>query len=46
MGGVFPNEAPRILLAGRVVAVGDYVEVDGDLVRNIGETLYVKMIPP
>lgn len=70
----FPREAPRILLAGHVVGVGDYVvpkliedaggvlaaefldegmrlcawdaETDGDLMRNLAETYYLKRMPP
>jgi len=73
-GGVFPKGAPRILLAGRIVALGDYVaiktiedsgaaivtemfdegvrhyrwdvETEGDLIRNIVETFFIKRIPP
>jgi benzoyl-CoA reductase/2-hydroxyglutaryl-CoA dehydratase subunit BcrC/BadD/HgdB len=72
--GAFHKESPRILLAGHVIAVGDYVvtklvegsgavivnemfdegmrnyrwdtETEGDLIRNIEETNYLKRIPP
>jgi benzoyl-CoA reductase/2-hydroxyglutaryl-CoA dehydratase subunit BcrC/BadD/HgdB len=70
----FPEGAPRILLAGHVVGVGDYVvprliedaggviaaefldegmrhcawdaKTDGDLMRNLAETYYLKRMPP
>jgi benzoyl-CoA reductase/2-hydroxyglutaryl-CoA dehydratase subunit BcrC/BadD/HgdB len=70
----FSREAPRILLAGHVLGVGDYVvprlieeaggvvaaefldegmrhcawnpETDGDLMKNLAETYYVKRTPP
>ncbi|MBN2321184.1 MAG: 2-hydroxyacyl-CoA dehydratase [Acidobacteria bacterium] len=70
----FSGEAPRILLAGHVVGVGDYVvpkliedagaviavefldegirhcvqnsKTDGDLMRNLAETYYLRMTPP
>lgn len=73
--GAFPQGAPRILLAGRIFAYGDYtalkliedsgavivtemldegvrhyrqqyVETEGDLIKNIGEAYYLKRIPP
>jgi benzoyl-CoA reductase/2-hydroxyglutaryl-CoA dehydratase subunit BcrC/BadD/HgdB len=70
----FPKEAPRLLLAGHVVGVGDYVvprlieesggviaaefldegmrhcqwpvKMDGDLLKNLGETYYLERTPP
>jgi benzoyl-CoA reductase/2-hydroxyglutaryl-CoA dehydratase subunit BcrC/BadD/HgdB len=70
----FRREAPRILLAGHVMGVGDYVvskliedaggviaaefldegmrhcawnaKTDGDLMRNLAETYYIKRMPP
>ncbi|MFC2019261.1 2-hydroxyacyl-CoA dehydratase subunit D [Chloroflexota bacterium] len=70
----FSEKAPRILLAGHIVAVGDYVvpklieesgavivaefldegmrqyrwnvATDGDLMKNLGETYYLKRTPP
>ena len=70
----FPEGAPRLLLAGRLVSVGDYVlsklietsggvvvaefldeghrlcqwevETEGDLIRNIAETYFLKRTPP
>jgi len=70
----FAQDAPRLLLAGRLVAVGDYVlsklvetsggvvvsefldeghrhcswqvDTEGDLLRNIAETYYLKRTPP
>jgi benzoyl-CoA reductase/2-hydroxyglutaryl-CoA dehydratase subunit BcrC/BadD/HgdB len=73
-GTNYSESAPRLLLAGRVVSVGDYVlekliekvggvvvaefldegtrfcewevATDGDMLRNIAETYYMKRIPP
>lgn len=70
----FSEDAPRLLLAGRVVAVGDYVlsklietaggvvvaefldegtrlwqwevETEGDILRNIAETYFLRRTPP
>jgi benzoyl-CoA reductase/2-hydroxyglutaryl-CoA dehydratase subunit BcrC/BadD/HgdB len=72
--GKFPQNAPRIMLAGRIVAVGDYVPIgfieesggliaiemldegirpyfwdfptNGDTLKGIGKTLYLKKTPP
>jgi benzoyl-CoA reductase/2-hydroxyglutaryl-CoA dehydratase subunit BcrC/BadD/HgdB len=72
--GSFSEGAPRILLAGHVVGVGDYVvpkliedaggviaaefldegirqcvqnaKTDGDLMRNLADTYYLRMTPP
>jgi len=73
-GSPFPKDAPRILLAGHIVAMGDYivpkliedsggvivaefldegirhhswnVPNEGDLMSNLGETYYLRRMPP
>lgn len=40
--GIFPADAPRILLAGRIVAIGDYVPIK--LIEDAGALIAVEML--